>query len=94
VVTERFAVGGIPIADGAEAGVVFVAPPWAADFTTLELAARAVSNGAPLYTGSYARGIRGRQRHDLQPRGDGDGGDREGHGCAAADPRQAVSGRG
>ena len=59
VVTERFAAAGIPIAGGAEAGVVFVAHPKAADFATLELAARAVTNGAPLYTGSYARGYAG-----------------------------------
>jgi len=50
---------GIPQADGDEAGVVFVAHVDAVDLASMEHAARAVSRGAPLLTGSYARGYAG-----------------------------------
>jgi 5'-nucleotidase len=59
VVRERFAAAGFPPAVGEEAGVVFVAQPAEADMGSLERAARAVAGGAPLFTGSYARGYAG-----------------------------------
>jgi HAD superfamily hydrolase (TIGR01450 family) len=58
-VRERFTAAGIPIARGEEAQLVFVAQPVDPDMASLERAARAVVRGAPLYTGSYARGYAG-----------------------------------
>ena len=58
-VRERFAQRGIPVATGEEAGVVFVAHLEQVDMTELDRAARAVLRGAPLFTGSYARGYAG-----------------------------------
>ena len=59
VIRERIAGAGISLADGSAAEVVFVAHPAAADLRSMERAARAVSRGAPLLTGSYARGYAG-----------------------------------
>jgi HAD superfamily hydrolase (TIGR01450 family) len=55
----RMADAGIPLAEGEEAKVVFVAHVDETDITSLERAARAVWRGAPLLTGSYARGYAG-----------------------------------
>jgi 5'-nucleotidase len=59
VVRERMAEAGIREATGEEAEVVFVAHVDDADLRELERAARAVERGAPLLTGSYARGYAG-----------------------------------
>jgi HAD superfamily hydrolase (TIGR01450 family) len=59
VIRERMAEAGIPLAHGEEAEVVFVANVDEADLAAMERAARAVSRGAPLLTGSYARGYAG-----------------------------------
>ena len=59
VIRERMAEAGIPLAEGEEAEVVFVAHVDEADLGAMERAARAVSRGAPLLTGSYARGYAG-----------------------------------
>ncbi|MBV8948108.1 MAG: HAD hydrolase-like protein [Solirubrobacterales bacterium] len=59
VIRARMVAAGIPQADGDEAGVVFVAHVDAVDLASMEHAARAVSRGAPLLTGSYARGYAG-----------------------------------
>jgi HAD superfamily hydrolase (TIGR01450 family) len=53
---ECIAAAGIPLAEGEDAEVVFVAHPDEASLESLERAARAVKRGAPLFTGSYARG--------------------------------------
>jgi len=59
VIKERMAAAGIPLSDRDDAGVVFVAHVDEVDLASLERAARAVSRGAPLLTGSYARGYAG-----------------------------------
>jgi HAD superfamily hydrolase (TIGR01450 family) len=59
VVRERMAEAGIPEAEGEEAEVVFVAHVDSADLPEMERAARAVERGAPLLTGSWARGYAG-----------------------------------
>lgn len=59
VIRARMVAAGIPEAEGDEAGVVFVAHVDAVDLAAMEHAARAVSRGAPLLTGSYARGYAG-----------------------------------
>jgi HAD superfamily hydrolase (TIGR01450 family) len=59
VVRERMAEAGIPLAQGEDGEVVFVAHIDAPDMASLERAARAVTRGAPLLTGSYARGYAG-----------------------------------
>ena len=59
VVRERMAEAGIHEARGEEAEVVFVAHVDDVDLHELERAARAVERGAPLLTGSYARGYAG-----------------------------------
>jgi HAD superfamily hydrolase (TIGR01450 family) len=59
VIRERMAEAGIPEAIGEEAETVFVAHVDDADLGELERAARAVQRGAPLLTGSYARGYAG-----------------------------------
>ena len=59
VIRERMAQAGIPEAGGEEAEVVFVAHVDDADLPKMERAARAVAHGAPLLTGSYARGYAG-----------------------------------
>jgi HAD superfamily hydrolase (TIGR01450 family) len=50
---------GIPVARGEEAEVVFVAHLEEVEMAMLDRAARAVTAGAPLYTGSYVRGYAG-----------------------------------
>ncbi len=59
VIRARMVAAGIPQARADEAGVVFVAHVDAVDLAAMEHAARAVSRGAPLLTGSYARGYAG-----------------------------------
>ncbi len=59
VIKERMAAAGIPLTDREDAGVVFIAHVDAVDLASLERAARAVSRGASLLTGSYARGYAG-----------------------------------
>jgi HAD superfamily hydrolase (TIGR01450 family) len=59
VIRWRVAAAGIPLAEGEEAEVVFVAHIDEVDMASLERAARAVSRGAPLLTGSYARAYAG-----------------------------------
>jgi HAD superfamily hydrolase (TIGR01450 family) len=58
-VREWMTEAGIRLAEGEEAGAVFVAHLDQIDLAALERAARAVARGAPLYTGSYARGYAG-----------------------------------
>jgi len=58
-VREHMAQAGIRIAEGEEAGVVFVAHLEEVEMGELERAARAVTRGAPLFTGSYVRGYAG-----------------------------------
>jgi ribonucleotide monophosphatase NagD (HAD superfamily) len=59
VVRERMAAAGVPVADGEKAEAVFVAHVDHADLESMERAARAVSRGAPLLTGSYVPGYAG-----------------------------------
>lgn len=59
VIRERIAAAGIPLALGDEAGVVFVAHIDEINIASLERAAHAVSRGAALLTGSYARAYAG-----------------------------------
>jgi HAD superfamily hydrolase (TIGR01450 family) len=59
VTRERMAAEGVPLVDGEEAEVVFVAHVDDVDLSAMELAARAVSNGAPLLTANYQRGFWG-----------------------------------
>jgi HAD superfamily hydrolase (TIGR01450 family) len=59
VIRDRMAAAGIPEAEGDEAEVVFVAHVDDVDLADMERAARAVTRGAPLLTGSYARGYAG-----------------------------------
>ena len=59
VIRARMVAAGVPQACGDEAGVVFVAHVDEVDLAAMEAAARAVSRGAPLLTGSYARGYAG-----------------------------------
>ena len=58
-VTEYMAAAGVPIAVGEEAAAVFVAHLQQVDLDELERAARAVTRGAPLFTGSYVPGYAG-----------------------------------
>ncbi len=59
VIRERMIDRGIPEAEGEEAEVVFVAHVDDVDLRDMERAARAIARGAPLLTGSYARGYAG-----------------------------------
>jgi HAD superfamily hydrolase (TIGR01450 family) len=59
VIRARMVAAGIPQARGEEAEVVFVAHVDEVDLAAMEHAATAVSRGAPLLTGSYARGYAG-----------------------------------
>ena len=59
VIRARMAAAGIAQAEGDEAEVVFVAHVDDVDLADMERAARAVTRGAPLLTGSYARGYAG-----------------------------------
>jgi HAD superfamily hydrolase (TIGR01450 family) len=56
---ERMAAAGVPLVDGEEAEVVFVAHVEDVDLSAMERAARAVSNGARLLTANYQRGFWG-----------------------------------
>jgi 5'-nucleotidase len=56
---ERMTAAGVPVVDGEEAEVVFVAHVEDIDLSAMELAARAVSNGARLLTANYQRGFWG-----------------------------------
>ncbi len=56
---ERMAAAGVPLVDGEEAEVVFVAHVESVDLEAMERAARAVSNGARLLTANYQRGFWG-----------------------------------
>ena len=59
-VKDHMVAHGIPMAEGEDAGVVFVAHlNGELDLRTLDRAARAVVAGAPLFTGSYVRGYAG-----------------------------------
>ena len=58
-VREHMAQRGVPAADGEDAAAVFVAHLNEIDMAMLERAARAVTRGAPLFTGSYVRGYAG-----------------------------------
>jgi len=58
-VHERLAEAGIELTHDGDAGAVLVAHPSEVDLDSLERAARAVTGGAPLLTGSYARGYAG-----------------------------------
>lgn len=59
VIRARMIAAGIPEAEGEDAEVVFVAHVDEADMKDMERAARAITRGAPLLTGSYARGYAG-----------------------------------
>ena len=59
VIKARMIAAGIPQAHGDEAEVVFVAHVDEVELSAMDHAARAVSRGAPLLTGSYARGYAG-----------------------------------
>ena len=58
-VRERMAEAGVSLAEGEDAGVVFVAHLDEVEMASLERAARAVLRGAPLLTGSYVPGYAG-----------------------------------
>ena len=59
-VKEYMAAQGIPMAEGEDAGAVFVAHlNGELDLRAVDRAARAVTAGAPLFTGSYVRGYAG-----------------------------------
>jgi HAD superfamily hydrolase (TIGR01450 family) len=58
-VRERMARAGVPLVDGEEAEVVFVAHIEDVDLAAMERAARAVSRGARLLTANYQRGFWG-----------------------------------
>jgi 5'-nucleotidase len=58
-VSEHMAARGVRLADAEDARAVFVAHRQQVDLDELERAARAVTAGAPLYTGSYVRGYAG-----------------------------------
>jgi HAD superfamily hydrolase (TIGR01450 family) len=59
VIKARMAAAGVPLVEGDEAEVVFVAHLDQVDLDTMEAAARAVTNGAPLLTANYTRGYWG-----------------------------------
>ncbi len=59
VIRDRIVGAGIDVTADEDAGVVFVAHVDEIDFASIERAARAVSAGAPLLTGSYVRGYAG-----------------------------------
>lgn len=58
-VSEHMAAAGVPLADGDNAEVVFVAHQDGVELTKIERAARAVRRGAPLFTSSYVAGYAG-----------------------------------
>ncbi len=59
VIKARMIAAGVPEAEGEDAEVVFVAHVDEADLREIERAARAIARGAPLLTGSWARGYAG-----------------------------------
>jgi len=59
VIRSQMAKAGVLVTDGEEAEAVFVAHVQEASFDAMERAARAVTRGAPLLTGSYVRGYAG-----------------------------------
>jgi HAD superfamily hydrolase (TIGR01450 family) len=59
VIRARMVAAGIPEAEGEDAEVVFIAHVDDVDLRDMERAARAIAGGAPLLTGSYARGYAG-----------------------------------
>jgi HAD superfamily hydrolase (TIGR01450 family) len=59
VVKDTFRAAGIPVTDGEEARVVLVTHVDHVEFPALDRAARAISDGARLLTGSYVRGYAG-----------------------------------
>ena len=59
MVASRLAESGLILASGENAGVVLVTHVDEVSMAALEQAARAVNRGAPLLTGSYARGYAG-----------------------------------
>lgn len=59
VIRARMIAAGIPEAEGDDAGVVFVAHVDDVELRDMDRAAHAVARGAPLLTGSYARGYAG-----------------------------------
>ena len=56
---DRMAAAGVPLAEGEDAEVVFVAHVESVDLEAMERAARAVTNGAKLLTANYQRGFWG-----------------------------------
>jgi HAD superfamily hydrolase (TIGR01450 family) len=58
-VHDHMASAGIRLTEGEDAGAVFVAHLDEVNMASLERAARAVTRGAPLFTGSYVRGYAG-----------------------------------
>ena len=58
-IRERMASAGVRVTDGDDAEVVFVAHVQQTDLDSMERAARAVSRGARLLTGSYVQGYAG-----------------------------------
>jgi 5'-nucleotidase len=56
---RRMAAAGVPLVDSEEAEVIFVAHVDEVDLGAMEVAARAVSNGAKLLTANYQRGFWG-----------------------------------
>jgi HAD superfamily hydrolase (TIGR01450 family) len=59
VIRARMIAAGIPEAEAEEAEVVFVAHVDDVELRDMDRAARAIARGAPLLTGSYARGYAG-----------------------------------
>ena len=58
-VRERMAAAGVPVVDTEEARIVFVAHVDGVSLDAMEIAARAVTNGAKLLTANYQRGFWG-----------------------------------
>jgi 5'-nucleotidase len=59
-VRAHMAAAGVAVTDGEDARAVFVAqPPATVELRELDRAARAVTRGGPLFTGSYVRGYAG-----------------------------------
>jgi HAD superfamily hydrolase (TIGR01450 family) len=58
-VRDHMVSAGIRLTEGEDAGAVFVAHLDEVDMASLERAARAITRGAPLFTGSYVRGYAG-----------------------------------
>ncbi len=91
VVRARMVEAGIPEAKNEEAEVVFVAHVDEADLPSMERAARAVERGAPLLTGSWARGYAGANGIIFSRGSDGDSCYRQGDRKATPHRRQALA---